>query len=166
MPDHPPGLKLEQDILHQKREWKIERIGWLIMAAVILAAFLGLFGGSGPLLTERRPMPERREVQLEYPHFGRYQSLSVLTFHHMPQSGGHPFAIWLDEAYLGHFDLQRVTPTPYSMTASDGKLFFRFHGQPRTVTFHLQAEVVGPLTGRAGVADAPQELRFRQFFYP
>ena len=42
------GLQIEEDRAHQRREWRIERVGWVLMAGLLLAGLLGLLG-DGPL---------------------------------------------------------------------------------------------------------------------
>ncbi|HET8720461.1 MAG TPA: hypothetical protein VFM24_00430, partial [Nitrospira sp.] len=42
--DPSPGIQFDQDLRFQERIWRIERVGWLAMAAILFAAVLGLFG--------------------------------------------------------------------------------------------------------------------------
>ena len=42
-----------QNVEFQEREWTVQRIGWIAMGLVVLAAFIGLLGNSGPLATEK-----------------------------------------------------------------------------------------------------------------
>jgi hypothetical protein len=46
MPDvHRVGdLELEQDVQYQQRSWAFERIGWIAMSLIAIAALLGLTG--------------------------------------------------------------------------------------------------------------------------
>lgn len=46
----PPEItRIEEAIGFQRKLWRAERLGWLGMLAVVLAALLGLLGGGGPL---------------------------------------------------------------------------------------------------------------------
>jgi hypothetical protein len=51
-PTHLPApssqFQIDEDLNFQRREWKIQRAGWVTMALVIIAALLGVFG-AGPL---------------------------------------------------------------------------------------------------------------------
>ena len=44
------GIDLDDDIAFQRRQLFVERAGWIAMLAVVVAAFLGVFG-HGPLST-------------------------------------------------------------------------------------------------------------------
>ena len=41
-------LQIHQDLCQERREWKIQRVGWLLMALMLVAALAGLLG-PGPL---------------------------------------------------------------------------------------------------------------------
>lgn len=41
-------LELTEDFTFEQREWKVQRIAWLIMALLVLLGLLGLFG-AGPM---------------------------------------------------------------------------------------------------------------------
>ena len=48
MPQTPPDIELAEDMEFQRKNWRAERIGWAVLAFILLAAALGLFG-QGPL---------------------------------------------------------------------------------------------------------------------
>jgi hypothetical protein len=62
-------MEVNADIEFQRRVWRVQRIGWLIIAAVIVAALLGVFGG-GPL---SRAAVQGDGLRLEYERFARLQ---------------------------------------------------------------------------------------------
>ena len=37
-------MDIEQDLSFQHREWRRERIGWVVIGLILLAGLLGLFG--------------------------------------------------------------------------------------------------------------------------
>ena len=41
------GMRIEEDRAYQRREWRFERIGWAVMAALLMAGLIGLLG-DGP----------------------------------------------------------------------------------------------------------------------
>ena len=45
---HSGDLELDQDLIFERRTWTVERVAWVIMALVGLAALAGLLG-PGPL---------------------------------------------------------------------------------------------------------------------
>jgi hypothetical protein len=41
-----PGLQIDEHYRSQRRSWVADRIGWVVMALVMVAALAGLFGNS------------------------------------------------------------------------------------------------------------------------
>lgn len=56
------NLDIEEDLPFQQRTWKVERVGWILMALIALASVLGLID-KGPLSQNRKGDPSTLEVQ-------------------------------------------------------------------------------------------------------
>ena len=69
-----PELEFEQDLSFQRREWSIQRAGWLVMATIVIAGLIGLFG-AGPLSSANA---EAGPLQLQYSRFERRHAPSEL----------------------------------------------------------------------------------------
>lgn len=66
------GLEVSQDLNFQRREWVVQRVGWVVMAVLLVAALLGLFG-PGPLsksIAGSASGPVRAEYYLAVNHCG------------------------------------------------------------------------------------------------
>ena len=70
------GLEVHEDMRLVRRSWVVQRIGWGVMAALLLAALLGLFG-TGPLSRATATAPGGA-VTLDYDRFGRYLGPATL----------------------------------------------------------------------------------------
>lgn len=53
------ALEIEEDLRLQHRLWTAERVGWLMVGVLVLAALAGLFG-TGPLSLSSVASPTRR----------------------------------------------------------------------------------------------------------
>jgi hypothetical protein len=165
-------LEVDQDLEFQRREWLAERIGWAVMALLVLAALLGLFG-TGPL-TRATAGDRAGPLWIEYERFNRLLAPSTLRVHLGAGAAlGGEARVWLDRRYLESIQLQRVMPQPDGVEAAPDRMVFVFRvaepDQPTAITFSFKPEHVGSLPGRAGLAGAApsdQPLRFRQFVYP
>lgn len=173
-PSQGAGLQIDQDLAFQRRTWIVERAGWAGMGLLVLAALAGLFGG-GPLSQATAGAPGGA-LWLEYDRFGRLLSPATLRVH-IGAAGEGTARIWLDRAYLSDVKLEGVVPEPDSVEAASDGLVFVFRvaepGPPSSVTFDLQPERFGLLTGHAalvsagaGVGETDPRVRFRQFIYP
>ena len=90
-------LELVQDLALEEREWTIQRIGWLLMALVVVSALLGLFG-AGPLSSRVIASRDGR-FKLEYDRFERYQSPSRLLVQ-LRANGQAKARIWLSRNFI------------------------------------------------------------------
>jgi len=150
------GLEVEEDLRHHQRQWRVERIGWLVMATILAAAGAGLLGG-GPL-SEATVGAEGSTWRIEYDRFERYHSPAELRFHvdgAMAAEG----AIGLR---LGHDFLRAATdiqfePSPRSEeVVPDGALWVfaasdATPGRTAVITVSYEADDFGPLSIRASV---------------
>jgi hypothetical protein len=157
----PSGqIQIEQDLNFQRREWKIQRVGWIAMALVIIAALLGAFG-TGPLSSATI---ETEGLRLEHERFCRLERATELRF--TIGGTGAPVLLLIGSGYLNRVMIERITPEPAKVEAvSDGVVFEFFLRGPATVTFHLTPKKFGLASGKARLGQAAP-ITFTQFIYP
>jgi hypothetical protein len=161
-------LELVEDLPFQRREWLAERVAWSVMALVVGAAILGLFG-SGPL-SRSIAGDEAGPLWLEYERFVRLLAPADLKVHLGPGAAAQPTVrVWIDRRYMESAELKQVTPQPVGMEAGAERLiltFRRVDGDRSTaITFNMRPSRSGSLSGRVGLIDGPT-VRFDQFVYP
>jgi hypothetical protein len=177
MPSHsersrrPSGLDIDEDLEFQHRMWRFERVGWFGIAAVLLAAVVGLFG-HGPLSRATVDVPDPagpdRGFMLHYDRFGRAHSESHFVFSRTAGAPGSvTFSLWLSGDYLNHVEVLRITPDPVSQElVSDGvRYHFRSHDGPQRLIFRFKPERGGLLSGAFRLNDG-QPAHFRQWLAP
>lgn len=76
------SLQLHEDLAHERREWKLQRVGWALMALALLAAVLGLFG-HGPL-SETASASADGALTVRHQRFERYQAPSEYDIGALP----------------------------------------------------------------------------------
>lgn len=159
------GLELDQDLAFQRREWVAERVGWFAIAALLVAALLGVFG-TGPFSSASSG---GALVRIDYERFGRRLAPVELRIRlGEDASQGGVARMWIAHDYLDSVHLEGITPEPDATEARADRIVFAFavaDGGPGTVAFHMRPDSFGVLSGRVGVVDGP-ELRFWQFIYP
>jgi hypothetical protein len=161
-------LEISQNLNFQRRSWAIQRLGWVMLALLILAACLGLFG-SGPLsqaMTGRQEDP----LSVQYHRFWRLKSPMSLRLHFGPQATRSGQArVWLSRSYLEAMSVQHVTPQPQQVEAGPDRLTYVFTlsppERPTTVTFNIEPETPGSVSGQAGLENG-LTVSFRHFIYP
>jgi hypothetical protein len=167
-PDRVGDLEIHQDLPHERLEWRIERIGWVAMALVLLAALGGLLG-PGPL-SSATAGDTGSPLRVEYNRFARSQAPAILRVHLGPGAAHDGKArLWLSREYVENIELHHIDPEPESVEAAHDRLIYTFNlpdpSRPTAVTFHLEANAFGRMPVSVGLDSGPQ-LHLRQFVYP
>jgi hypothetical protein len=165
---HTSDLQLDQDLEFERRTWTIERLGWVVLAMVGLAALIGLLG-PGPL-SKTIAGEEGGALWLEYSRFGRLKAPLTLRLHLGPKAGQHgSVRLWLSREYLEGVKVESVTPPPVHVEAGPEQLTYVFAISELThstaVSLSLKAEQIGRQQGCVGLMNGPT-VCFRQFIYP
>jgi hypothetical protein len=163
---HPPGLEnvARNATAFQRREWIWQRVGWILLALLLLAGAAGVFG-NGPLADATL---DNAVASLKYERFVRRDADTrwELTLRDVPAGGTADIAI--DAAFAAHFEITAIQPEPSSAFLSDGRWVYRFDirdGGEQQVVFILQPERVGRHAGSIEVAGAPP-FTLSQLTYP
>ena len=160
-------LEINEDPAFQQRDWRIQRVGWAILALIIAVALAGLLG-PGPL--SGTMVSSGKTLEVEYQRFLRHGSQSELLVKvdDEEQTAGE-VRIAISRDYLDALDLQQVTPSPILVQAAGQSVvyvFARVAGSgPMQVKFAFEPDKLGAHSGRIAVAEDSRVL-IRQFTYP
>lgn len=163
-----PSIQINEDRGHQRREWRLERIGWLVMAILLAAGLLGLFG-YGAL--SRSQTGEPGNLSVDYDHLQRASAPSEYRFSVAPSLiHGGKLTLRFDETLLDEVEMQSIIPEPTQVRAGPGYTEFTFamapaKGPPERIQFQLQHTTFGHVRGRV-TADGAAPLVIDQFVYP
>jgi hypothetical protein len=162
----PIELAVERDLPFQRRQWVAERIGWTVMAVLLLAALTGILG-RGPLSKAQASHPDGL-LTLEYEWLARFQAPSELRVHLRPAPAAEEVFVSIPQSYLEGISVQEIEPEPASVRLGGDHLAYRFLVEPGTqsmeVRFRVKMETVGRLAG--SVASEDVSVSFRQFIFP
>jgi hypothetical protein len=160
------GIDLADDMPFQEKSWRVQRVGWVVMALLVAAALAGAFAW-GPL---SRAEAQGAGLRIEYERFERYQAPSEIRVRLTPEAvadGG--VSLVLDGDYADRVPLERIDPEPErSAPTLDGHvLYFPVprDAQPGTIIFQIRPQRVGFVRGRIGIAGAAP-VPFTQFVWP
>lgn len=162
---HDP-LALSKVMPHHRAAWRVERVGWAVMALAVIAALLGIFGG-GPM---SRVHAGGGGVAVEYQRFQRASAENDYRFDvdaALVRDGR--LRLRLDQALLDDMELESIIPEPEAVVAGNGHTEFVFlaastGGQAR-VRFRFRPATFGRRAGRVEVPGAPP-VAIDQIIYP
>ena len=161
-------LQVGQDLEFQRREWVVERIGWGLMALLVIAALFGLLGG-GPL-SQATAGGEGGPFQVQYGRFVRHRAPTDMEITLQPGAVQEDKArVWVDREWLDTIDLQSVLPEPDSMQAGGDRLIYVFEldepGAPASIKFDYMPVKYGARIVSVGL-DGGESVSFNQVVYP
>jgi hypothetical protein len=154
-------LQINEDVRFQTRDWIAQRIGWGLLAALLLAGLLGLFG-DGPL--SRTTRTDGHGLTVEYERYVRHSSPTTITLSISAAASGRT-RVTLDRAYLLAHDLQRVLPEPDRTMVDGDRVTFVYETPPQTVRLRLEPDALGRHVTAVQLDDGPP-VAITQFTYP
>jgi hypothetical protein len=162
-------LETKPYIQFQQKTWAVQRVAWMVLLAILVAALLGLFGGTGPL-AQASISDADDTLRIHYNRFSQY--LSPIDLHievDVPEGAGDTLHFWIDRQYLDGFIVQNITPEPDKIEATPDRLIYEFplaeSNGTIIITLHVRHDQIGVLQGRMGLEDGAT-LEFTQFVYP
>ena len=154
---------IQEDMAFQRRTWIVQRAGWFLLAAIAIAALLGLFGGG--VLSKRTATGPGMSVA--YERFERVTRLARFAFSFTAGTGAER-RLHFSRAFQESFEITSIQPAPsHSAAAADG-LDLTFAAAPANtsqVVIWASPRSYGNVHISAHVDDNPA-LQFNIFIYP
>jgi hypothetical protein len=166
---NPVPLDLDEDMSFQERTWTIQRIGWWVMALVVLAALAGLFA-TGPLSRAETSDPAG-VLRVEYGRFLRSMAPSTLRLHVgkplTPFDNAVPIRV--SGPLAKAIKPEAITPEPIHAKAMSSGVEYVFAlaepGKAASIRFDFVTEGIGPIHAEIGIAGR-EPARISMFIYP
>jgi hypothetical protein len=161
-------FEIGEDLDFQRKEWLFERLGWVVLALLMLAAMLGLFGG-GPLDGAQAASPDGL-MQVSYARFGRFSAPQTMEITLSPQARqeGH-VGVAFHQQFVDKLKIQQTNPEPESVEVHGDWVVYLYQwpegNSPLNINVYMQAEKTGSLQAELGLAGKPG-MSIRQFIYP
>jgi hypothetical protein len=164
---HDRSLDLKEDRAFQRREWRVQRIAWVLWGALVLAALAGLVG-PGPL-SERTAASADGRLQVEYDRFLHHHHPNTLRISMRPAEGEDSLRLHLSREMLGDIRIERIEPQPVAEELDSRGTTYVFRcrtGEPLVeAVLYLQFEAIGRGSGEMRLSESgPVVLNY--FVYP
>ena len=153
-------LQVTEDRSWQEKFWTAQRVGWVLMAILILAAIAGLTGMGGPLASARA---ELGGGTIDYPRITRWQADDQMQVRISPASPT-DVELTLSREFVQLFTISSIQPEPAEVQATAAGHRFTFETEPgereRVIAFAVRATrpvIARPFAASLGDAQ-PQRL--------
>lgn len=159
-------LEIRQSARFTQREWLLERVGWAVLAAFVVAGLIGAFGW-GPLTTVTA-VSEDGTLTVEYQTVGHHEaddSVRILVASDAAVDG--KVTVELTGPWVSGVDVSSVTPAPsteYAITEGVALEFDVEPGAETQVTIIYRASGYWGIDAHATVGD--ESVHFSQFVLP
>jgi hypothetical protein len=152
-----PSYPVKEDMRFQKTVWIIERVSWILLTLVPLAALAGIFS-HGPL-SDRIAQAPNEAWSLEYERFQRVTVQSRFVIR-VPAAQGEEVRVHLSPSFQQSYDIQSMQPDAERGSAdADGLyLFFRTNEGELTAVIWATPRRFGSVNLRAETEDGVIEL--------
>lgn len=159
-------FEVHDDLEFQRKTWRFERIGWGVMALLVLAALLGLAGPGWLSKTTATNAP----LRVNYERFLRRDAPVTVEVHVDADAVSDGAIDLLLDAGFDDFRIERVVPVPteWRLTSTGMALRFAVAGDDDAlgvIRLHVEPQRAGRGVARIGIADRPP-VQLRYFIYP
>ena len=167
---HSGSFQIDEDPRFQERMWRIERMGWLGIAGILLAAAAGLFGHglfSWTTLELKDPVHPEQRTRLDYERFARAHSETQVIISRPAVPQARISSLWLSGDYLNDVEVRRITPDPVTeeLESKGVRYSFRPDEGPQRIVFRFKAERGGHFSGTVRLNQGPAAT-FHQWLFP
>jgi hypothetical protein len=161
-------IEVDQDLEFQRRDWRAQRIGRMVLIAIVVAALAGAFGG-GPIRPSSVQSPDGK-IRVDYERIARHASSQRLRVHIGPRAPGDSVVdLWIDQEFMHGLTIGEISPQPVQTRAGDQRLIYRFHladpSRSADVVFQADADKLWARHGVIGIVSG-DSVQLRQFVLP
>jgi hypothetical protein len=162
------SLDIGEDLDFTRRQWRVQRVGWVVILLILLFGLAGGFGGGAISHTTATT----GALTLDYERFVRQRGPTSLALQIAPgaaNAGDDQVAVWIDNTFLDAIDLEAIEPEPAESLAGADRVVYHFAladpARPAKITLAYQPATVGMVTIHAGIVGG-DALAVDQFTWP
>jgi hypothetical protein len=158
----PDDCESESVLAFHHAEWRIQRVGWVLVALFLALAIGGVFG-NGPL---SRAHLANAAGSVDYERFTRYGLSTDLVV--TPVASAHGVnRVAISADYLEMFRIERITPEPAAVRISGPDIVYEFASASpgASISFHMRPQRLWR-HGATVTIDGGAPLPIAQLTYP
>ena len=160
-------IELEEDLHFQKKWWHFERIAWMIMVLIVIAALFGLIGRG--FLSHTIAGNRSDIIWIEFERFLRNKTISTIHVTINDSGNNNKIELTINREYAKSIRIEQVVPEPEAVEGSVDYILYRFkmpeEKNQHLITFYIKPEKFGNHTAVFKLKDN-LSIDFTQFIYP
>jgi hypothetical protein len=154
-----PTLQIEESLSLHEKGWIVQRVGWAMIIAVMVAGILGVFG-EGPISKKE---PVSGNIKATYERFFRFEAEMKIV---IESTADHISQVSFPQQYLKNFKILRFVPEPDNNVTSAGEVIYNFSpAQNHIVSVYLTPTSKGQIEGDMKV-NGTNAFSLHHFIYP
>lgn len=159
------GLQINEDINFKRKEWAFERLGWVLMALLVVTALAGLFS-SGPL-SQKKISDPAGGLQIQYERFQRLHSSGIMKIDILSAAGTGNAGILLQGDIIRNFETETIRPDPanIALTENGWRMEFPVSATPASIRLTAKPWKIGLTKGRIAL-EGHDPVEISIFVYP
>ena len=158
----PEDCESDLSLDFHRSEWRIQRIGWVLVALFLVLAVGGLFG-NGPL---SRGHADNGAGRVDYERFARYGLSTDLIV--TPTDSAHGVnRVAISGDYLEALRVERITPEPAAVRMTGSNIVYEFASTApgASISFHIRPQRLWRHSATITI-DGGAPLHISQLTYP
>jgi hypothetical protein len=140
-----------------RREWFVERLGWVLIAATLSLAVLGYLG-PGPLSCKYATNSDGL-WSVEYYAVQRYKTPAELRFDFRPDSDQSRIVLEISRDFTDNTTLSGITPAPVITEVREGRIAYLFEAAQLNaevpIVYRYENDTFGSLTYTISLNNGP-----------
>jgi hypothetical protein len=154
-------LEIEEHLDAHRQGFAVQKIGLLLLLAIVTAGALGVFG-DGWLSTKSVSLPFGL---VEFQKFHRHEANMMLTVSFL-KSDNNQVTVSFPSSYLKSFEIKTITPDASQVDLRGDRVDYTFAGDATNaiINFSIVPHKIGNVKGQIEVNKSPVELT--HFIYP
>ena len=158
----PDDCESDRALNFHRSEWRIQRIGWVLVALFLVLAVGGQFG-NGPLSRAHAGNETGRVDYEQYTRYGLSTDLIVT-----PAASAHGVnRVAISQDYLEALRVEHITPEPTAVRMTGASIVYEFASAApgASISFHLHPQRLWRHSATV-IIDGGAPLHLSQFTYP
>ena len=158
-----------RSIEFQRKEWRVQRVGWAVMGLIVVLASLGLLGSNGPFAKAEREAADG-SLEVSYLRLDRHHAPGELSVEVAPEFALEgEIRLWIEQDFADRLEFTSIVPEPERVEIQADQIVYVFavgdQSGPLPITYFYEHNGYWREGGRLGLVNG-EAIELSQFVFP